>query len=150
MAREQPARVDHREPVVALRDERDVAARRGVVHQQAAVEPAVHDDGVELAGLVMVVGGDDVAGQQLGERGDRRPALDPRQLDGGRRVEIVVEGSPAEEPAIDLADETPAVEAVVEVVRARLRGEGLERGEDGLGGQRSEWLDRGRATDHWV
>ncbi len=53
---------------VVFLEQGDVAARRGVVHEQPPGDAAVDDDGVELAGGVVVVGRDDVAGQQLGHR----------------------------------------------------------------------------------
>ena len=94
-ARVQRARRHEDRLAVAFLEQGDVATRRGVVDEQPAGDTAVDDDRVERARGVMVVGGDDVAGQELGHLGDRRPEPGARRLDGVASSRSSSSGRPA-------------------------------------------------------
>ena len=111
-------------------EQRDQCARRGIVDQIVLSHTPAVEGAVELA-VRLRVGGEQIAGQQASAIADLPPAT-------GRAgaQQLLVDVVPVVEPVEDALHEAPAVEVIVEVVRARLRSKELERLQDAGRGQR--------------
>ena len=126
------ARVRKLPAVSRRREQRHQPSRRRVVHQVPAVGDATVERGVEVLAVVRMRH-QQVAGHQLSGPSKGDPVL---LLRVARPPQFLVHLEAVVEMVEDAAHQPPAVEAVVEVVRTRLRAEELE------GAQHAGWGHR--------
>ena len=124
------ARVRELPAVPRRREQGHQPSRRRVVHQVPAAGDATEERGVEVLAEVRMRH-QQVAGHQFAGPGEGDPVL---LLRVARPPQFLVHLEAVVQMVEDAAHQPPAVEAVVEVVRTRLRAEELEGAQDAGGG----------------